>query len=73
MIRVRARDGALVDLPPAAHFVEITDLDGNLAVVVYAGGDGSVHSYTSADPQFQSYCRLMKIDKAVKVLAVPSN
>lgn len=73
MIRIRTKEGALVQLPPSAHFVEITDLDGGLAVVIYAGPDGSVHSYTAADPQFKSYCKLMNIDNAVKVLAVASN
>lgn len=73
MIRIRTEDGQLLDIPPTGKFVEITDLEGNLAAVSYVGVDGSVHLYTLEDPQFDKYCRLMKINNPVKVLAVDGN
>lgn len=70
MIRVRTIGKEIIELPPGAHFLELTDLEGNLAAVSYVGNDGSVHFYQSGDPEFLEYARMMNIEKVVKVLDI---
>jgi len=73
MIRHRTLKGQVIPLPAEVKFVEITDLEGRLAAVTYLGNDGSIHLYTADDVEFAKYCKLMKIDNPVKVLAVEGN
>lgn len=70
MIRVRTLQKEIVELPPGAQFLELTDLDGNLAAVAYTGNNGAMHFYQAGDPEFLEYARMMKIEKVVKVLDI---
>lgn len=60
IIKVRTRDGKLYKVPDAV-FVEICDSEGSLAGLVHKDPlTGGVVLYTSADGQFDNYCRMFK-------------
>lgn len=60
IIKVRTRDGKLYKVPDAV-FVEICDSEGSLAGLVHKDPlTGGVVLYTSADGQFDNYCKMFK-------------
>lgn len=60
LIKVRTSDGKLYKVPGAV-FVEICDAEGNLAGLVHKDPlTGGVVLYTSADEQFNNYCKMFK-------------
>lgn len=60
IIKVRTRDGKLYKVPDAV-FVEICDSEGSLAGLVHKDPlTEGVVLYTSADEQFNNYCKMFK-------------
>lgn len=62
MLRLRTTTGALVPLPKESHFIEICDLDGKLARVVYEDATGRIRDIDSSHPDFARYAGMMKVE-----------
>jgi uncharacterized Rossmann fold enzyme len=59
MIRLRSKEGVVEAAPQ--KFVEVTDLDGNIAVLVYADNQGTVHLVHADDPEADKYQKLFDV------------
>lgn len=57
MIRLRRKDGTVLDMPDLV-FLEITDLDGAVALVFYTDAEGRMHMVKKSDPEAEHYQRL---------------
>lgn len=62
MLRLRTTTGAVVPLPKDAHFIEICDLGGKLARLVYEDSSGRIRDIDSAHPDFVRYAGMMKVE-----------
>lgn len=54
MIRLRRKDGSVMDMPDMT-FLEITDLEGAVALVFYTDAEGKVHMVKKSDPEAENY------------------
>jgi hypothetical protein len=61
MIRLRNTDGTTIELPDSGRFVEITDVVGDVAVVLYQDDDGIVHAVRASDPEAARYTRMFHV------------
>ena len=55
MIRMRKTDGTSVALVDEFKFVEICDMDGNVAELLIDQGDGSIEQITAGSPEASRY------------------
>lgn len=69
MIRIRRVDGKTLEIPDAG-FVEICDLEGNVAKVTYADDQGQMHEITSSDPEATQYRQLFPDVKFVELVSL---
>ena len=60
MIRLRSKTGETEEAPQ--KFVEVTDLDGNIAVLVYTDAQGGVHLVHADDPEAVEYKKLFDVN-----------
>lgn len=67
MIRLRRHDGSTLELPDMA-FLEVTDLDGAVALLFYTDADGKVHMVKKSDPEAENYQRLYPDVKFVDLI-----
>jgi len=59
MLRLRDARGEIIPLPVGAMFVEIGDIEGNVAVVVYKDPkDDTVLTITKESPRAKSYSKM---------------
>lgn len=61
MIRLRHTDGSTLELPEECRFVEVTDVDGQVAMVYYQDDAGVVHAISKDDPEARNYSRMFKV------------
>lgn len=69
MLRLRTSSGAEFPIPPQVRFIELCDLDGQVAAVVYSDDRGGMHIHQAGEPEFNRYMRLFPSLKASKVFA----
>ncbi len=69
MIRLRRKDGTTLELPDMA-FVEICDLEGNVAQVSYQDNEGGMHVVNGNDPEAEQYKRMFPDVVFSKIVAV---
>jgi hypothetical protein len=55
MIRLRARDGTVLTLPPEAMYVEICSEDGGVAAVLYNDGEEGLAAISKSSPAAARY------------------
>jgi hypothetical protein len=67
MIRLRRKDGSVLDMPDQV-FIEMTDLDGGVAIVFYTDAEGKMHVVKKADPEAEHYRRLYPDVKFVDIV-----
>ena len=73
MIRIRKTDGKLVELPPEARFIEITDLKGDVGYVVVLKDGGEVQLFSARDvSQVERYRKAFGVTFC-PVIAVPAS
>jgi hypothetical protein len=69
MLRIRSLEGVVRQLEEDERFVEIADLDGKLALLIYEREDGSIVMLNNKDKKFADYVGLYGLESsAVKDL-----
>jgi len=70
MLRIRTPDGETIvlDGDPSA-FVEICDVEGDIAQLVYRDSSGIIHIVSADDPEAANYARLFDV-KFVKLSSI---
>ena len=69
MIRLRRKDGNTLPLPDMAY-LEITDLEGAIAVILYSDAEGNVHMVRKTDPEAETYQRMFPDVKFVDLVSI---
>lgn len=62
MIRIRSSDGHAKVVDESYHFVEICDMDGRVARVLYFDSYGVLHDVEAGSPEAERYSRAFKTD-----------
>jgi len=58
MLRLRHTDGKAQDMPPTARFIELTDEEGKVAVLIYQDDRGACHVIRPGDQEATRYAKL---------------
>ena len=58
MLRLRHTDGTAQELPATARFVELTDEEGKVALLVYRDDRGICHVTRPGDDEAKRYAKL---------------
>lgn len=62
MLRVRTTTGSVIKLTDKARFVEICDVGGKVAAIVFSNGYGVIKILMPGDEEFVRYIRTFKPD-----------
>lgn len=62
MIRIREADGRVMVVDESYRFVEICDMDGRVARVLYFDAYGVLHDVEAGSPEAERYRRAFKTD-----------
>ncbi len=62
MIRIRDTNRQLAELHDRFRFVEICDLSGKIAMLIYMDDAGVVHTARAGDPMATRYAAMMKTE-----------
>jgi hypothetical protein len=72
MLWIRNKGGVATPLPEDAAFLEMRDLQGNVAAVFFIANDGGVHMVKGTDHQAARYAKLFNV-KFVDLVTVPED
>lgn len=61
MIRIRSIDGSVRTLDQTQRFVEICDLDGKVARLLYVDDTGAIHLCDANDDVAKNYARIFQV------------
>jgi hypothetical protein len=61
MIRLRDKDGKILDIYTTIGFVEICDTDGNVACAVYPDSEKLIHILTSTSKEALRYSKIFNV------------
>lgn len=69
MIKLRNKKGEYIDLPENLGFVEVCDLDGNVACAIYPDSNNFIHIVTHTSKEAKRYSDIfaMKFSTMVEV------
>ena len=71
MIRLRDKHGNLLSLPFEPGFVEVCDINGDVACAVYSDSKGFVHIVTNQSHEAKRYAEIFKL-KFTPIINIPS-
>lgn len=61
MIRLRDKDGKILDISTIIGFVEVCDIDGNVACAVYPDSEKLIHIITSKSQEAGRYSKIFNV------------
>jgi hypothetical protein len=61
VIRLRSTAGKVETLPDDTRFIELCDMDGQVARVFYRDGSGAYRVLEAGSPEAERYARMMRV------------
>lgn len=71
MIRLRDKQGNLLNIPFELGFVEVCGHDGNVACAIYPDSNKFIHIVTASSDEAKRYSEIFKV-KFANIISIPN-